>query len=1672
MAVGFIILAAMAGGAWWAWRWIHEELVPLVETNLDELLGRPVELGAVERVGFDSIEFGASAVPATPTDPDRVLTEGVIVEFSLLQLLNRTLQLNVILQEPDIYVEQSADGRWVTTELQTEDEGEGGFLTVELQSIRLRDGELVLQPLPRPNLPDGAVQLGDVDGVARFLEDNELITFDVNGSAAQGGRLRLIGESRPGEEQTELTLRAQNFPAIAVSRVVELPIVLQSGRVDSNLTIQFQPQDDIPAITGTATLDSVNAQIAQIPQRFIDTNGRLRFRGETIAFDNLRTRYGEIPTQVEGAVNLETGYDLAVEVAEPIAIQTLLDTFEISAPVPLDGQLRANLQVQGALDAPVLTGVASTINTAEIDQVGFSEITTEFRLTTTGETPSLIFPTIRAIPQAGGRIIGNGRVNLGDVPNVAFTLQAINVPGDEIAQLYDVSPAITIGNVEAIARVTGTTDNIQTVVQFQLPGATYPGQGELVIGNGGNILLRDAVFNVADGIVEVAGQLTDGQLQATVEAAEVRLNQFSEDLRGRLSGTVQLAGSTENFQPSNLTAAGQVRFSEGLAVVQEPLTAQIRWTGEQLVVQQATAPGLLASGTIDVQLEGEGAPQISNFNLAVQAENYDLQDLGLGLPGNVALAGQADFDGQVTGTPTAPSAVGALQVQDLQVGSLAFDPLLTGRLNYQAGQRTDLQLSGQQDRIALTLGPNNRPLSFFVRQDQAIAQGTTQGDTLFVDLQQIPLGLVEGFIPSDALAVGPLSGDIFGELAVNLNTYAVEGDIAIAEPRIGRIAADLFRGRIQFAEGVVTLTEGIIQQGESQIALGGTIPIGQAQPVDFQISLDQVAVQTILQTLSLFAVGDAATGLQPPDLGDAADVQTVPIDVADLSILNQVRRFSAIRELLAQQRANEEETPLPTLAELEGTVTGNVTFTGVLETGLDIAFDLRGDDWIWGDYQIDQVVAEGSFADGVLTALPVRAEIGDGFIAFNGQVGAEQLSGQVRVRDVPVELFEPVLTNLPVEVDGQLNAIATLAGSLENPNLLGEVVLESAVLNDQPVERAQAIFGYENARFNFTSDILITGTEPIDIVGSIPIALPFAEVQPTTDQISIRANIADEGLALVNLFTDQVTWVEGQGQLDLLVGGTLSQPVIEGDLVVQDATLEAQLLEDPLTSVNGTVFLESNTLIVEQLQADYNDGQLVAEGAIPLFASQPSITDPLTVSLNDLTLNVNEFYEGGVSGDVILTGSALSPTIGGTIQLMDGEVNLANAGGGGADAEIDSEVDTVVDQVEPVEAEPVNDIEPGIDEDVEIDDEDLTIDDEGLSIEGEELEIEDQDLTIDEEDWVAIEEELAADEDVIADEGILDEDDVITEEDIAGEEDIIDEDPVIDVATEPPPIAFDDLQIVLGDDVRVTNEPVLSFEVEGDLTLNGTFADLRPDGVLQLTGGQVNLFTTQFVLDRSAEQTIVFTPEAGLDPILDIQLFALVPEVAGGGGLAAYDRSPISPQSNEIAETPDFYGTVRTIRVEASITGPASELSDNLELSSDPDRSESEIVALLGGRFLDVLAANPALGAATIAGSALFGGDLQALITELGQAIGLSELRVFPTFISENNAATSSRLGLAVEGIVDLTSDFSVSVAGVVGAEDPIRYSVIYQINDEILLRTSTDLAGDSRAVIQYQTRF
>lgn len=1199
--------------------------------------------------------------------------------------------------------------------------------------------------------------------------------------------------------------------------------------------------------------------------------------------------------------------------------------------------------------------------------------------------------------------IVNGNLNLvGSLNNLSLAGVAGSGSGDFILPnrggVINAS-RIDLGNNRWRAR--GVTRNLQVanlVPQVdQLRGASFAGNFNL---NGslasfapdtvqGNV--KGSLNNLGGGRVFADADIKNGNWLANLDIAGVNLAFIQEDLEGQVGGDVQARGNLANLTPAGIRARGDLNFNQGLALIDRPLAASFNWTGKRLEIPQARAEGFVAKGYADLDLASSGLNIVEQYDFTVDADNLNIAKLPVSLPdaaANVALGGFADFDGRIAGTVNSPNINGGLALRDFIFDGLDFDPLLAGSVKSQ-DSNLNLELNGENDIIRVALAPDYLPNSFYVRFDQnvakrfeddkfveVIASGTRRGNILDIDTENFPIGIAKEFVTlPPQLATQPLGGQLSGDLAVNLTTLAASGDIAIADPVLGNFEGDSFTGRFNYANGSGVLSDGKLQKGESTYALDARLAPGVTGPeIVAKANVDKGRIEDILYALQIFDLEDLTSVGGDRNYGNQDDIGILSLGLPGTSIETQLRRLAEVQTLLQRQRiARAEASPLPELEKLEGEFSGSVDVAGSLINGIEANFDFLGDDWQWENYVANKVVAKGSFdtkggfSNSKITLQPVLIELDNGgALAFTGNLGSETVSGQLRAKDVPVSLIQEFVELPPaIGFGGLVDAQASISGSRENPQGVGTIDIVDASINQQPVQKAGGSFQYNNAILNFAADAILASSpdNPLTVTGKFPYQIPGATVEPESNELALEIKVQDESLAILDILTrQQLGWVAGQGDVDIKVKGIFNQElnrpedlVVDGSVIVKDATISSQLLTENLTDVNGKILFDFDTIqVVNSLTGKYGGGEVNVSGSLPINEPIPQ-ENPLTIALQELDFNLKGIYRGDVGGNVLITRTALEPLISGEIDLNDGKVFIAES----------TQISTTGG-------------------------------------------------TGDEEEGGGITPEFA------------------------------------------------NLKIKLVDDIQITQPPVLNFLAKGDLILNGPLTDIKPNGLITLERGQVNLFTTQFRLQGGRRQVAEFRPELGLDPFLDVELIANVSE-----GTPIFIPTETNP--NEIPDAPiSTFGSLQSVRVIASVEGQASKLDENLELTSLPRRSENEIVALLGGSVLNSFSEDAAVGLANLAGSALLGNFQRAV----GDALGLSEFRLFPTSSASNSQGVDSEIGVGAEAAFDITQDLSVSVIKVLTDERPAQYGVRYRIDDNLLFRGSTDFQDDSRAVVEYEIRF
>ena len=220
------------------------------------------------------------------------------------------------------------------------------------------------------------------------------------------------------------------------------------------------------------------------------------------------------------------------------------------------------------------------------------------------------------------------------------------------------------------------------------------------------------------------------------------------------------------------------------------------------------------------------------------------------------------------------------------------------------------------------------------------------------------------------------------------------------------------------------------------------------------------------------------------------------------------------------------------------------------------------------------------------------------------------------VENVPVAALEKPL-RIPFPIAGDLNGQAVMVGNLSDPVIEGNLTLDDGLLNDNAIDQAVADFEYRAARLSLNSSLnLIDSNDPLTLVVRAPYQLPFVKRPPASDELFVDIDVRDDGIALLNLFNDQVAWESGTGAVDVSFEGTWDQQSIPdlsaltGQVFLSEAVISFTALPEPLTDVDGRIQLSPENIIVESFTGQFSEGKVTAWGTLPTLIALPAPADP------------------------------------------------------------------------------------------------------------------------------------------------------------------------------------------------------------------------------------------------------------------------------------------------------------------------------------------------------------------------------------------------------------------------------------------------------------------------------
>ncbi len=1251
--------------------WIEQSALPQLEENLSKSFKRKVQFGPLQTLLPWEIQVGSSSIEGLGD------VEKIQLHFNPLELLGPKTKIALDLTGAAVTARQAADGSWDWGKLLPTESGPGRII---LEKVQVSRSKATLYP----NTSEPLV-LQNLAGKVLWQSPQNLsgnLVADVSSPKTTAkGKIQADGNVALNTLSGKLRLNLDQLPFNPVTRLF-LPVQvlhIDQGQATGQVNLQWQGNPNPSQWTGALNFENTRVVIPTLPQPIEKAQGSILFKDGGITFEKTEGQYGRIAAKVSGGIQeilpgLKNGdidtrgqYALFLK-AVPTSLDAVQKTLQVTLPFPTKGTVQGTAQVTGPLKNPVFQGKFQGVGPTNVANIPVQQYSTEVSL---GTDQRVRFPRFN-LQGLGGTALGSGSINL---KTQTLDFQA-TARGIQSRLLKSLPTSLGIGNIDTQVRLSGPWTRPIAVFNGELLGGTWPGRGQVTFRDN-QLVVDRAQFTKGSGTIEVQGVLKGQQWQGTANLNAVQLRALGSlipaaqnpALQGTLSGQVQTQGPLDK-----LTAQGDISLrldqqTLGPLALKDPLDLSFGWDGSKLLVKQARLGSLLtAQGNIDPK---------GPLDLSVQAYKVNLAQVPLPLPSPAQ--GQANLQGRLTGTAQKPNFVGNASVQDLAVEPFEF-ATLSGPITYNpAGLSLDLRARSNQDQLKLSTDSKFNPLNLLAQAGDTSITGRKQANQFALNLKNLALERLS----SKTLQLGGVLG---GDFAYDFQSKRLKGVFVLEDGRYRTLKTDLLKGNLVFvpADGSLQIGNAQLNIGKSTYTLG--VDYNRRSGLLASLQTKDGTLESLVRTFGWRTWQDILNqSLLPLPAVPADEVGAVEIQNGERPLSAQLQKFSEYQREQTEQAKAANQSPLPrSLQSLTGKFQGILSLKipafrlerPVLDKS-QLAVDIQGQTWEWGKYHLDTVEAKGNYQNQQIQvdSFAARRQVKDKLreATYAGVLNLEPKpkkgsapGGVFELKQFPIGLAQPFLPP-SLQVQGDLTLKGKLEGTLGHPEVSGAFAVEQGTLNRVPLKQASGQIGYRQGRVRIDDFQLAaqktekTGeTNPALIQGSFPITL-FE--QPEDKTFNLNLKLQDNSLALLNLFTDQIQWQQGKGNLDVTVGGDLTALQLNGGLTFEESQVSITGLQEPIKNLAGQIDFVGDKAIVKTLEGQFSKGKFEGQGIVALN-QKVVVEDPLQLDLKDVQLALTPLYEGSLDGKLLLKGSFLAPAVSGLVTLSRGNLGLPNGKSG------------------------------------------------------------------------------------------------------------------------------------------------------------------------------------------------------------------------------------------------------------------------------------------------------------------------------------------------------------------------------------------------------------------------
>ncbi|PKU85008.1 uncharacterized protein LOC110096282 isoform X2 [Dendrobium catenatum] len=963
----------------------------------------------------------------------------------------------------------------------------------------------------------------NANGYAKFQNQYSRVHVQLSGDCVgwrtdntsyNGGQLTTLVYVDTTEQKWHANLKISSLFAPLFERIFDIPIIWYQGRATGEVHLCMSTGDTFPNIHGQLEVTGLSFQIYDAPSIFSQVTATLCFRGQRVFLHNAVGYFGDAPIEASGdfGINPDNGeFHLMCQVPN-VEVNALMKTLKMRPLMfPLAGTITAIFNCQGPLDAPLFVGsgnisrkayyslstyqpsAASEAVTknkdagavAAFDHIPFSHVSANFTFNLDNSVVDLY--GIRATLLDGGEIRGAGTAWICPEGEVDDTAMDVNFSGkflfDKVLQRYLAEGVqmipFKIGEVNGETKLSGPILKPRFDIKWAAPEAEdsfTDARGEIIISHEFITIISSAVaFDLntkiqtlyVDKSLQLEENLEYRQTMATfiIEAIELDLRMRGFELASFVSTPFEAP------RPLHLRATGRFKLQGKVVRPNRSIDGK--------------EPG--SCGMPYLHMVDSDKPRLS---------------------GEVSLSGI-----KINQLMLAPQLAGSLSISH---DAIKLDAM--GR----ADENLSIEVIGPISHRTDETPYNNKSLSI------SLQKGQLKANICYQPQQSANLEVKN--LPLDELELASLRGSIQrAEIQLNFQKRRGHGILSVLHPKFSGLLGEALDVAARWSGDVITVEKTILEQASSRYELQGEYVLPGTRD---RYSNENKGVALLKRAMAghfgsvISSMGRWRMRLEVPgaEVSEMLPLARLLSRSTDPAVQSRSKEFfmhclqsdgfhaEGLRDLLEEIQNHYkwsednilEDVTLPGLAEFRGHWRGSLDASGGGNGDTMADFDFSGEDWEWGTYKSQRIIASGAYSNNNglrLEKLFIQKE--NATLHADGTLLGPVSNLHFAVLNFPVSLVPTLvqiiesstadavhpLRQVLLPIKGILHMEGDLRGNLAKPECDVQIRLLDGAIGGIDLGRAEIVASAtENSRFLFNAHFEpVIQSGHVHIQGSIPV---------------------------------------------------------------------------------------------------------------------------------------------------------------------------------------------------------------------------------------------------------------------------------------------------------------------------------------------------------------------------------------------------------------------------------------------------------------------------------------------------------------------------------------------------------------------------------------------------------